>query len=29
VLMVMGIIVSETAARIETWLLRWRNADGR
>jgi NitT/TauT family transport system permease protein len=27
-LMIMGIIVSETAARIETWLLRWRNADG-
>lgn len=27
-LMVMGIIVSETAARVETWLLRWRNADG-
>ena len=28
ILMIMGIIVSETAARIETWLLRWRNADG-
>lgn len=27
-LMIMGIIVSEAAARIETWLLRWRNTDG-
>ena len=27
-LMVMGMVVSEVAARVETWLLRWRNADG-
>ena len=28
ILMIVGIIVSETAVRLETWLLRWRNTDG-
>jgi len=28
ILMIVGIIVSETAERLETWLLRWRHASG-
>jgi NitT/TauT family transport system permease protein len=28
ILMIVGIIVSETAAHLETWLLRWRNTNG-